>query len=98
MDVAGTIAYLPLSAMILGAVVGLIIGRYLGGRWIWVLPILLCLASLVLIVQLATIQPGQEEAAFGPFVWLTGGIFPALFSVIMGTFAGGALRKRKPAA
>lgn len=97
MDVAGTLAYLPLSAMILSAGVGLIIGRFLTGRWLWAVPALLCLVSLVLIVQLATIQPGDEEAAFGPFVWLTGGVLPGLFAVIMGTFGGRALRSRKAA-
>ena len=50
--------------------------------------------SLVLIVKLATIQPGDEQSAFGPFIWLTGGLFPALFSVVMGTYVGRALHKR----
>jgi uncharacterized membrane protein YfcA len=94
MDVAGTIAYLPLTAMVIGAIVGLIAGHFLTGRWLWALPVLLCLVALVLIVQLAMIPAGQEETAFGPFVWLTGGIFPALFTVVMGTLGGRALRDR----
>ncbi|MBJ6369985.1 hypothetical protein [Sedimentitalea arenosa] len=94
MDVAGTIAYLPLTAMILGAIAGLLAGRFLTGRWLWALPILLCLAALVLIVRLAAIPEAEAESAFGPFVWLTGGIFPALFTVVMGTLGGRALRGR----
>ncbi|MFD3191127.1 hypothetical protein ACFMPD_12740 [Sedimentitalea sp. HM32M-2] len=94
MDVSGTIAFLPLTAMILGAIAGLVSGRYLTGRWLWLLPSLLSLVSLVLIVWLATIQPGDEETAFVPFVWLTGGVFPALFAAIMGTLGGRALRNR----
>ncbi len=94
MDVSGTIAYLPLTAMVLGALAGLIGGRYLAGRALW-LPIgLLSLWALVLIVQLAAIRPGNEEAAFGPFVWLTGGVLPALFALVMGTLGGRALRRR----
>ena len=94
MDVAATLAYLPLSAMVAGLLIGLIIGRVLTGRWLWVLPGVLCAVSLVLIVKLATIQPGDEQSAFGPFIWLTGGLFPALFSVVMGTYVGRALHKR----
>ncbi|SFT82244.1 hypothetical protein [Sedimentitalea nanhaiensis] len=94
MDVSGTIAYLPLTAMIAGAIAGLICGRFLTGRGLWVLIVALSVWALVLIVQLAMIQPGNEEAAFGPFVWLTGGVLPALFASIMGTMGGRALRKR----
>jgi len=95
MNVAGTIAYLPLTAMVLGIIAGVIAGRYLTGRWLLMIPAVLTVVSLVLIVQLAMIQPGNEESAFGPFVWLTGGVFPALFSAIMGTFGGRALRNRQ---
>ncbi len=94
MDVSGTIAYLPLTAMVVGAILGVLAGRFLTGRWLWLIPAVLTVASLVLIVKLAVIQPGNEESAFGPFVWLTGGIFPALFAAIMGTLGGRALRKR----
>lgn len=76
MDVAGTIAYLPLTAMVLGAIAGLVAGRFLTGRWLWVLPVGLFAVVLVLIVRLAMIPEGQEETAFGPFVWLTGRSFP----------------------
>ncbi len=94
MDVAGTIAYLPLTAMVIGAVAGLVAGRALSGRLLWLLPGLLSVWAVILIVRLAMIQPGNEESAFGPFVWLTGGVLPALFAVIMGTLGGRALRKR----
>ncbi len=94
MDVSGTIAWLPLTAMVIGAIAGLLAGRYLTGRWLWLLPGLMAVVSIVLIIQLATIQPGDEESAFGPLVWLTGGIFPALFAAIMGTLGGRALRSR----
>ena len=94
MDVAGTIAYLPLPATALGAAAGYLVGRLLPGRWIWALPAALTVVSIALLVRLAAIQPGNEEAAFGPFVWLTGGVFPALFAVIMGTYLGRALRNR----
>jgi hypothetical protein len=94
MDVAGTIAYLPLTAMVLGAIAGLAAGRFLTGRWLWALPVGLFAVVLVLIVRLAMIPEGQEETAFGPFVWLTGGILPALFTVVMGTLGGRALCDR----
>lgn len=94
MDFSGTLAYWPLMAMALGAMAGIVAGRSLTGAWLWVLPGVLSLASLVLIVQLAAVQPGDEPAAFMPFVWLTGGVLPALFTVIMGTLGGRALRNR----
>ncbi len=98
MDVSGTLAYLPLTAMCLGAMAGLVVGRYLAGRWPWGLIAVLSVWAVVLIARLAAIQPGNEETAFGPLVWLTGGVLPALFAAIMGTLGGRALRKRARAA
>ncbi|GGH30261.1 hypothetical protein SAMN05444007_105208 [Cribrihabitans marinus] len=94
MDTVSTITYLPLIAFLTGAVAGLVAGRYLTGRGLWVLPVLLSVAALGLIVWLATIGPGEEESAFGPFIALTGGVLPALLSATMGTLGGRALRKR----
>ena len=94
MDTVTTITYLPLIAFLGGAVAGLLAGRFLTGRGLWVLPSLLAAAALVLIVWLATIGPGEEESAFGPFIALTGGVLPAFLSAVMGTMGGRALRRR----
>lgn len=88
------IALLPLVAMILGGVVGFGLGRYAAPRaGAWALG-LASLACVVLIVRLAAIQPGQEEAGFAPFAGLIAGLFPAIFAGIMGWLGGRALRKR----
>lgn len=88
------IALLPLVSLVLGAIAGLALGRFApprAGAWALGLTVLV---SLVLIVRLAAVQPGGEEAAFAPFAWLTAGIFPALFTGIMGWLGGRALRRR----
>ncbi len=94
MNVTATVSFLPLVSLVLGALIGLGVGRYLAPRIAaWLLG-LVVLAALVLIIRLVLVQPGNEEAAFAPFVWLNAGVFPALFSGVMGWLGGRALRKR----
>ena len=88
------IAILPLVAMVLGGGVGFGLGRFARPRaGAWALGVA-SLACVVLIVRLAAIQPGQEEAGFAPFAGLIAGLFPAIFAGIMGWLGGRALRKR----
>lgn len=94
MELTQAILYVPLIALLAGAVAGFAVGRFLAGGWLWALPGLLSALSLALIVWLATVSPGEEETAFLPFVALTGAVLPALLTVIMGTMGGRALRKR----
>lgn len=94
MSFATMIAVVPLGAMLLGGVAGLVLGRRLTPRVaLWVLGVVV-VASIALLVRLAMVQPGHEETAFMPFVWLTGGLFPALFGGILGWLAGRAWAKR----
>lgn len=94
MNVTATVSFLPLVSLIVGALIGLSAGRYLSPRIAaWLLG-LAVVAAIVLIVQLVLVQPGNEEAAFAPFVWLNAGVFPALFAGIMGWLIGRYLRKR----
>ena len=88
------IIYTPLVALLVGATAGLMVGRYLEGRNLWVLPAGLSLVGLILIVRLTFVQEGFEEAAFVPMVALTGAVLPALFAAIMGTLGGRALSGR----
>lgn len=91
----GTIlVYLPLTALLTGAAAGLLAGRFSPRGKLWLLPGALSAIALALIVQLALVQPGSEEAAFVPLVWLTGGVLPALFAVSMGALVGRALSGR----
>ena len=94
MNVTATVSFLPLVSLVLGALIGLAVGRYLSPRIaVWLLGIVV-VAAIVLIVQLVLVQPGNEEAAFVPFVWLNAGVFPALFSGVMGWLTGRYLRRR----
>lgn len=94
MNVYQTVAIVPLASMVLGAVLGLVVGRYLSARVAaWLLGLII-LVALVLIIRLVLVQPGNEEAAFGPFVWLNAGVFPILFSGVMGWLGGRALGAR----
>lgn len=95
-DIA-TFTYLPLTAFILGAVAGFVAGRWIGLRGLLWLIGLASAVALVLIVFLATIGTGEEEQAFAPFVWLTGGVLPFLFAVIMGGVGGRSLAVRASA-
>ncbi|KUJ76834.1 hypothetical protein AVO45_10050 [Ruegeria marisrubri] len=95
-DVA-TLIYLPLAALALGAVAGFVSGRWLGLRSLLVLIGLTSAAALVLIVILATIGEGEEKQAFAPFVWLTGGVLPFLFTAVMGGVGGRSLAARADA-
>ncbi|TMV07922.1 hypothetical protein FGK63_10745 [Ruegeria sediminis] len=92
-----TLFYMPLVALVVGAIAGFVAGRWLGLRGLLWLIGLTSFAALVLIVILATIGRGEEEQAFGPFIWLTGGVLPFLFSVIMGGVGGRSLASRSDA-
>ncbi|WP_424833079.1 hypothetical protein [Ruegeria sp.] len=92
-DIA-TFAYLPLISLILGTVAGFVAGRWVGTKGLLWLIGLASATALVLIVTLAGVQTGEEEQAFTPFVWLTGGVLPFLFAVIMGGLGGRSLAAR----
>lgn len=85
------IIYTPFVFLLIGAIAGLLAGRFLSGRLLWVLPALLSLAGLATIIRLVFIPVGGEEAAFLPLFILTGAILPGLFTVILGTLGGRAL-------
>ena len=95
MTLLTTLAYGPLVALLVGGIAGLMAGRYLDGRNLWLLPGALIAVSLYLIVRLAAIGEGQEESAFALLAWLTGGIFPALFTAVLGTLTGRAMSGRR---
>ncbi|WP_170400391.1 hypothetical protein [Ruegeria arenilitoris] len=92
-DIA-TFAYLPLITLVLGAVAGFVAGRWIGFRGLLWLIGLTCVVSLGLIVMLAGVGTGEEEQAFGPFIWLTGGVLPFLLAVIVGGVGGRSLAAR----
>ncbi|EEX11332.1 hypothetical protein SL1157_3411 [Ruegeria lacuscaerulensis ITI-1157] len=92
-DIA-TFAYLPLAALVLGTLAGFVAARWLGLRALLWLIGLTSVVALVLIAMLAGVGTGEEEQAFGPFVWLTGGVLPFLFAEIMGGVAGRSLAAR----
>lgn len=92
-DIA-TFAYLPLISLTVGMAAGFAAGRWLGVKTLLWLIGLTSALGLVLIVRLAGVQTGDEEHAFGPFVWLTGAVLPFLFAVIMGGVGGLGLAKR----
>lgn len=92
-DIA-TFAYLPLISLIFGAVSGFVAGRWIGIKALLWLIGLTSAVALVLIVMLAGVETGEEEQAFGPFVWLTGGVLPFLFAAIMGGVGGRSLSAR----
>lgn len=89
-----TFAYLPLVSLILGAIAGFVVGRWIGIRSLLWLIGLASAVAIVLIVILAGVGQGEEEQAFGPFVWLTGGVLPFLFAVIAGGLGGRSLAAR----
>lgn len=94
MNIVTFIAYVPLSSMVLGAVIGLALGRFSKPRvGLWVLG-LFVVVSIALLVRMAAIGPGDEEQAFTPFVTLTGGVFPGLFGGITGWVLGRTWKKR----
>ncbi|WP_170525247.1 hypothetical protein [Ruegeria arenilitoris] len=92
-DIA-TFAYLPLAALVLGTLAGFVAARWLGLRALLWLIGLTSVVALVLIAMLAGVGTGEEEQAFGPFVWLTGGVLPILFAEIMGGVVGRSLAVR----
>ncbi|SDW62877.1 hypothetical protein SAMN05444358_1011346 [Ruegeria halocynthiae] len=92
-DIA-TFAYLPLITLVLGSVAGFVAGRWIGMKGLLWLIGLTSALGLVLIVMLAGIGTGEEEQAFGPFVWLTGAVLPFLFAAIMGGVGGRSLAAR----
>lgn len=92
-DIA-TFAYLPLIALILGALAGFVAGRWIGLKGLLWLIGLTSAVSLVLIVVLAGVGTGEEEQAFGPFIWLTGAALPFLLAVIVGGVGGRSLAAR----
>lgn len=87
-------AYLPLITLVLGAVAGFVAGRWIGLKGLLWLIGLTSFASLVLIVMLAGVSSGEEDQAFGPFIWLTGAVLPFLLAVIMGGVGGRSLAAR----
>ncbi|WP_170758776.1 hypothetical protein [Ruegeria lacuscaerulensis] len=89
-----TFAFLPLISLILGAIAGFIAGRWIGTKALLWLIGLSSAVGLVLIVMLASVGTGEEEQAFGPFIWLTGAVLPFLFAVIMGGVGGRSLAAR----
>ncbi|MFC6688224.1 hypothetical protein [Jhaorihella thermophila] len=94
MNIAAIYLYLPLVALIGGAIAGLVFGRFFGVRLLlWLLGAIGAVA-LLLVIYLTTIGPGEEQAAFVPFAALTGLVFPAIFGAIMGGVAGRALGGR----
>ncbi|MES0824704.1 hypothetical protein [Ruegeria sp. SCP11] len=92
-DIA-TFAYLPLISLIFGAFAGFVAGRWIGTRGLLWLIGLTSVLALVLIVLLTGVGTGEEEQAFGPFVWLTGAVLPFLFAVIMGGVGGRSMAGR----
>ncbi|WP_299989014.1 hypothetical protein [uncultured Ruegeria sp.] len=92
-DIA-TFAYLPLISLMLGIVTGFVAGRWISVRALLWLIGLTSAVALALIIMLAGVQTGEEEQAFGPFVWLTGSVLPFLFAVIMGGIGGRSLAAR----
>ncbi|NOD61865.1 MULTISPECIES: hypothetical protein [unclassified Ruegeria] len=92
-DIA-TFAYLPLISLILGGVAGLIAGLWIGVRGLFWLIGLTSAVALALIVLLAGVSTGEEEQAFGPFIWLTGSVLPFLLAVIVGGVGGRSLAKK----
>jgi len=94
MDFLTLFTYLPLAALAVGTLFGLLAGRYLGLRRLLTLVGAVAAGALFLIFKLTTYGPGEEEAAFAPFAMLTGGMLPVLFGSIMGGVAGRALARR----
>jgi len=92
-DIA-TFAYLPLISLVFGAVAGFVAGRWIGTKGLLWLVGLTSAVGLVLIVMLAGVETGEEDQAFGPFIWLTGAVLPFLFAVIMGGVGGRSLAAR----
>ncbi len=92
-----TFAFLPLAALILGTLSGFVAGRWIGLRGLLFLIALASAVALVLIVMLAGVGTGEEEQAFGPFIWLTGGVLPFLFAAIMGGVIGRSFAARSGA-
>ena len=94
MNIVTFIAFVPLSSMVLGTLIGLALGRYSTSKvGFWMLG-LFVVVSIALLVRMAAIGPGDEEQAFTPFVALTGGVFPGLFGGIVGWVLGRTLQKR----
>ncbi|WP_037308018.1 hypothetical protein [Ruegeria halocynthiae] len=92
-DIA-TFTYLPLTTLVFGILAGFVAGRWIGLRGLLWLIGLASVVALALIVRLATVGAGEEQQAFVPFVWLTGGVLPFLFAVIMGGVGGRSLAAR----
>ncbi|WP_209509439.1 MULTISPECIES: hypothetical protein [unclassified Ruegeria] len=95
-DIA-TFAYLPLISLVLGAVAGFVAGLWIGIKGLLWLIGLTSAVALVLIVMLAGVGTGEEEQAFGPFIWLTGSVLPFLFAVIVGGVGGRGLAAKSNA-
>ncbi|MCB1363459.1 MAG: hypothetical protein KDK02_05025 [Rhodobacteraceae bacterium] len=94
MNNLSNLAFLPLVALLAGALAGLVVGRFFGlARLLWLLGAVAAV-SLVVVIWLATVGPGEEEGAFLPFALLVGALFPALFGAIMGGLGGRALAAR----
>ena len=92
-----TFAYMPLAAFSFGTLSGFVAARYIGMRGLLWLIGLVSAVALVLIVMLAGVGTGEEEQAFGPFIWLTGGVLPFLFAAIMGGVIGRSFAARSGA-
>lgn len=94
MSFATMIVLLPLGAVLCGLLAGGVLGRFATPRAAgWALAAF-CLLMLGLIVRLVFVTEGNEAMAFGPFVTLTAGLFPALFGAVLGWLGGRALARR----
>lgn len=95
MENLGTYAYVPLAALLIGALLGLAVGRYFGLIKLLILLGAFGALSLLLIVRVAGVGPGEEGDAFLPYALLVGVLFPALFGAVMGGLGGRAWAVRK---
>ncbi len=97
MDIVTVYALAPLAVLALGGLAGVLTGRYLGTRHVLILIAAISAVGVYLMVQLAMVGEGEEEAAILPFATLTGGVLPALLGAIMGGVGGLAMTRRNRA-
>ena len=92
-DVAAS-AYLSLIAPILGTIAGIVAGRWISPKELFLMTGLTSVAALALIVILAGVETGEAKQAFGLFIWLTGAVLSFLFAVITRSVGGRSLAAR----
>ena len=94
MSLSSIIALLPMGSFLAGLLGGAVLGRFSTPRAAgWALMAFSAVA-VMLVIRLAMIGEGEEIKAFGPFVTLTAGLFPALFGAVLGWLGGRALARR----